>query len=79
MNKLQKIALTAVVALQVASPAFAQLSSAPKSTGPSGGQVLGDFEAWFASHQGAAIALGIVAVATVGYLVYGFIAKPSRK
>lgn len=79
MSKLQRIALSAAVLLQLASPAFAQLTSAPKSTGPSGGEVWGDFMAWMASHQGAAIALGVVVVFALAYTVYGFFAKASSK
>lgn len=72
-------AATAVTALAITTgTAMAQLTSAPKSTGPSGSQVMGDFAAWMQNHQGAAIAMAIVAVLTIGYVAWGFI-KPKAK
>lgn len=77
-NFLHALTAAAMVMLASTGTALAQLSSAPKSTGPSGGQVMGDFMAWMENHQGAAIALIAVIVLTVGYVIWGFL-KPKAE
>lgn len=79
LSKLSRTAIAAGTAVAVtAETTMAQLTSAPKSTGPTGSQVMGDFAAWFANHQGAAIALAIVVVLTIGYIAYGFLKPKTR-
>lgn len=76
LSKMSRAVSAAAITLFLTSgTVMAQLTSAPKSTGPSGSQVMGDFAAWFDNHRGAAIALAIVVVLTIGYIAWGFL-KP---
>lgn len=79
LSKFTRTVITAGTALAIATEgAIAQLTSAPRATGPSGNQVFGDFAAWFENHQGAGIALIAVVVLTIGYIAYGFL-KPKAE
>lgn len=78
-HMLTRAMLFVFLTLTSTAAALAQVGAAPKSTGPSGNQLMGDFSAWFQNHQGAGIALVLAVVLTVGYIVYGLIKPKSDK
>lgn len=76
-NTISRAVIATSALIATCGTAFAQLTTAPKSTGPSGSEFIADISTWLANHQGAAIAIGACLVLVVGMIVWNRINKPS--